>query len=156
MTLRHPTLLTKSGFIQKSKAEKETEALVTKWDVRPHNAAISVENLSGGNQQKFVVGRELYHKPDFILAAHPTRGVDLGAQQMIHSALVACKESGKSVVLVSSELDEILNLSDVFVILYKKQIFGPFFKNQLSEIQIGQFMTGSSPEQNQYLLGALS
>lgn len=156
MALRHPQQLTKGGFILKAKAIATTKELVKKWDVRPHNAFMSVENLSGGNQQKFVVGRELFHDPDFILAAHPTRGVDLGAQQMIHSALVACKESGKSVMLVSSDLDEILNLSDIFIILYKNHSYGPFFKKQISEIEIGQFMTGCHPDQNKFLLGELT
>lgn len=156
MALRHPNLLTKHGFIQKGKANQVTKDLVKQWDVRPHNPFMSVENLSGGNQQKFVVGRELYHNPDFILAAHPTRGVDLGAQQLIHSALVKAKEAGKSVMLVSSDLDEILNLSDIFIILYKNQIFGPFFKKQLTEIEIGQFMTGCHPDQDKFHIGRLS
>lgn len=155
MALRHPKQLTKHGFIQKDLTVSTTKELVNKWDVRPHNPFMSVENLSGGNQQKFVVGRELFHDPDFILAAHPTRGVDLGAQQMIHQALVNCKEAGKSVMLVSSDLDEILNLSDVFIILYKNHSYGPFFRNQISEIEIGQFMTGCHPDQAKFLLGEL-
>ncbi|MBC7466520.1 MAG: ATP-binding cassette domain-containing protein [Bdellovibrio sp.] len=155
MTLRHPKHLTKHGFIQQAKAVATTRDLVKAWDVRPHDHLIAVDKLSGGNQQKFVVGRELFHDPDFILAAHPTRGVDLGAQQMIHSALVARKDAGKSVMLVSSDLDEILNLSDVFIILNKNQIYGPFFKKQLSEIEIGQFMTDSHPEQKNFRLGSV-
>lgn len=155
MALRHPKHLTKHGFIQQSKAASTTRDLVKAWDVRPHNAMIAVDKLSGGNQQKFVVGRELFHDPDFILAAHPTRGVDLGAQQMIHSALVARKDAGKSVMLVSSDLDEILNLSDVFIILNKNHIYGPFFKKQLSEIEIGQFMTDCHPQQKNFHLGSV-
>lgn len=155
MTLRHPDELTRFGFIQKEKALQATHELIQKWDVRPHDPLIPVGNLSGGNQQKFVVGRELFHNPDFILAAHPTRGVDLGAQQMIHAALVERKEAGHSIVLVSSDLDEILNLSDVFVILNKKRIYGPFFKKQLTEIEIGQFMTDSHPKQKDFFIGGL-
>jgi len=155
MPLRHPDHFTKHGFIQKNKAIEATKEVVKTWDVRPYDAFIAADKLSGGNQQKFVVGRELMHNPDFILAAHPTRGVDLGAQQMIHSALVARKEAGKSVMLVSSDLDEILNLSDVFIILNKNHVYGPFFKKQLSEIEIGQFMTDCHPQQSKYLLGSV-
>ncbi len=155
MVLRHPTL-SKNGFIQKNKAVKATQNLIHEWDVRPNNPHLFANQLSGGNQQKFVIGRELYHNPDFILAAHPTRGVDLGAQQMIHTAFFKQRELGKSILLISSDLDEVLKLSDRFVILFKNKIFGPFQKSQLSEIEIGQIMTGTFANQANYLLGKLT
>ena len=156
MALRHHIRFYKLGFIQKAKAMTATENLLKQWDVRPPNSQIRIENLSGGNQQKFVIGRELAHDPEFIIAAHPTRGVDLNAQQSIHSAFLEQTANGKSIFLVSSDLDEILKLSDQLLILFKNQYFGPFEKNQLSEIEIGQFMTGSHPEQENHLLGSVN
>ena len=155
MVLRHPKRFSKLGFIQKTKAFAATENLLKKWDVRPLNSQNSIENLSGGNQQKFVIGRELAHDPEFIIAAHPTRGVDLNAQQSIHTAFLEQTSKGKSIFLISSDLDEILKLSDQLLILFKNKYFGPFERNQLSEIEIGQFMTGSHPEQQNYLLGSV-
>lgn len=154
MVLRHPEL-SSHGFIQKEKAHAATQKIVTHWDVRPYDIFLDVDQLSGGNQQKFVIGRELFHDPTFILAAHPTRGVDLGAQQMIHTAFLKQKIAGKSIVLISSDLDEVLKLADRYIILFKNQIFGPFSRRQLGETEIGQFMTGSHPAQKQFLLGGL-
>lgn len=155
MVLRHPQRFCKLGFIQKAKALTATENLLKKWDVRPLNSQMKVENLSGGNQQKFVIGRELFHNPDFIIAAHPTRGVDLNAQQSIHAAFLEQIQIGKSIFLISSDLDEVLKLSDQLLILFKYKYFGPFDRNQLSEIEIGQFMTGSHPQQQNYLAGTV-
>ncbi|MBC7420581.1 MAG: ATP-binding cassette domain-containing protein [Bdellovibrio sp.] len=155
MILRHPQL-SQYGFIRKKHATAVTQKIVEDWDVRPRNIDLLAGQFSGGNQQKFVIGRELFHHPELVLAAHPTRGVDLGAQQMIHAALIKQRADGKAVVLVSSDLDEVLKLSDQYVILYKLKLFGPFKKQQLSETEIGQFMTGSHPHQKKYQLGALT
>jgi len=146
LILRHPKFFSQHGFINKSSSLLATENLIQKWDVRPGFADQALSELSGGNQQKFVVGRELLHGPDILIAAHPTRGVDLGAQEMIHQALIDFTANKKSVVLISSDLDEVLQLSHRFVILYHHQVYGPFEKNSLSEIQIGRYMTGHSNE----------
>ena len=155
MALRH-SVLSKNGFVRKQFASQVTQKLVQDWDVRPQNILLNAENFSGGNQQKFVIGRELFHNPDFILAAHPTRGVDLGAQQMIHSAFLKQRSLNKSILLISSDLDEVLKLADRYVILYKSKIFGVFKKNDLNEAEIGQFMTGSHTQQHSYQIGVLS
>ncbi len=155
MILRHPKKFCRYGFIQSKAVAAATDSVLENWDVRPHNRKLNIENLSGGNQQKFVIGRELYHDPDFILAAHPTRGVDLAAQEFIHTALIEKAKTGKTIFLLSSDLDEVLKLAHDFVILFKGQLFGPFKKNQLSETEIGQFMTGSHPHQPNYLMKAI-
>lgn len=155
MVLRHPTRFCQSGFIKKYEVLNATIDLLSKWDVRPLNSHIAIENLSGGNQQKFVIGRELAHDPDFIIAAHPTRGVDLNAQEFIHTAFLEKVKMGKTIFLVSSDLDEVLKLSDDLIILFKNKYFGPFKRKQLSEIEIGQLMTGSHPQQQNYLLGSV-
>ena len=155
MVLRHPTRFCQFGFIKKAAALAATNDLLKKWDVRPLNSHAAIENLSGGNQQKFVIGRELAHDPDFIIAAHPTRGVDLNAQESIHTVFLEKAKMGKSIFLVSTDLDEILKLSDDLLILFKNKYFGPFKRKQLSEIEIGQLMTGSHPQQQNYFLGSV-
>ncbi len=155
MVLRHPEFSSK-GFIQTLAASAATKKIILDWDVRPPEPDHVAEKLSGGNQQKFVIGRELFSDPDFILAAHPTRGVDLGAQQLIHSAFIRARDNGKSIVLISADLEEILLLSDQLIVLYKHELFGPFQKAQLSETEIGQFMTGTHPNQQQHRIGKIA
>jgi len=146
MILRHPDFFSQHGFIDQNASKLATENLIKKWDVRPGIVEQSLSELSGGNQQKFVVGREMFHEPHVLIAAHPTRGVDLGAQEMIHKALIEFAEKNNLVFLISSDLDEVLQLSHRFVILYHQQVFGPFEKDSLTEIQIGRYMTGNSHE----------
>lgn len=144
MLMKHQKSFVKGGLIHKSRLQRATEDVVKKWDVRPPEIKKPLSEFSGGNQQKFVVGRELWHKPDVLLAAHPTRGVDLGAQEQIHKAFLNYSEDKKTVVLISSDLNEVLYLSDRFVILNKNKIYGPFTKSQLSEQQIGLIMAAES------------
>jgi general nucleoside transport system ATP-binding protein len=143
MLLKHKSRFTKKGLIDQKKLKDCTKELTQQWDVRPQDINKPLSEFSGGNQQKFAVGRELWAQPDVLLAAHPTRGVDLGAQDKIHSALLAYSENKKTVVLVSSDLDEVLFLSDRFIILNKNKIYGPFKKNELSPQQIGLYMAGN-------------
>ena len=141
MLLKHSSRFTQKGLVNYAAVEKATAELVQKWDVRPASELKKpLSQFSGGNQQKFVVGRELWNNPDVLLAAHPTRGVDLGAQEMIHKSILDFSRQNKSVVLISSDLTEVLNLSDRYVILNKNKIYGPFSKNQLNEKQIGMIM----------------
>lgn len=146
LILRHPKLFSSKGIIQTNLSKEAAASLIKMWDVRPGDPEQFLSELSGGNQQKFVVGRELFHKPNLLIAAHPTRGVDLGAQEMIHKSFVQFAEKNNAVVLISSDLDEVLQLSHRFVILYHQQVFGPFERNSLSEIQIGKYMTGNNHE----------
>lgn len=142
MILRHQKAFSRYGFTQNKKAKLATDQLVTEWNVRPADSQADIMSLSGGNQQKFVVGKELWHDPEFILAAHPTRGLDIGAQDQIHQSLNRRSQQGKTIFLVTADLDEVLKLSDRYVILYKQKIFGPFTKTELTEKEIGEYMTG--------------
>lgn len=90
------------------------------------------------------MGKELWHDPDFILAAYPTRGLDLGAQAQIRQRLVEKRNQNKTIFLVSSDLEEILTVCDRYVIIYKNNIFGPFYSDELSEKEIGAYMTGAN------------
>lgn len=142
MLLRHKKRFLKKGLIDRNSLNSATENLVKNWDVRPPDIGKSLSELSGGNQQKFVVGREIWSDPDVLLAAHPTRGVDLGAQEKIHNSLLEYSKKEKTVILISSDLDEVLFLSDRFIILNKSKVLGPFAKNQLNEKEIGIYMAG--------------
>lgn len=140
--IRHRKNFTRFGLIDKRKLKHQVSEIIKTWDVRPADANKIMGQLSGGNQQKFVIGRELWHKPDVILAAHPTRGVDIGAQEKIHQALIDEKNNHRAVVLLSSDLDEVLKLSDRFIILFKGTIRGPYTKGSLNSNQISQVMNG--------------
>jgi simple sugar transport system ATP-binding protein len=144
MLLKHKAEFIRNGFIFKSRLAKVTEDLVTNWDVRPAEITKPLSEFSGGNQQKFVVGRELWNHPEVLLAAHPTRGVDLGAQEKIHKSLLEFSKQRRTVVLVSSDLNEVLYLSDRFVILNKHKIYGPFNRGELNEQQIGLIMAAEN------------
>lgn len=144
MLLKHKEKFTSFGVLNENLLAEATLDLVKHWDVRPPEIHKPLSEFSGGNQQKFMVGREMWNEPDVLLAAHPSRGVDLGAQEMIHSALLNYSKNEKAVILVSSDLDEILFLADRYIILSKGKIHGPFKKSQLAEKEIGLFMAGQS------------
>lgn len=153
--LKHKNIFTQNGVINSDSLTSAAKKMVVDWDVRPQDIYKPLSDFSGGNQQKFVVARELLDQPDILLAAHPTRGVDLGAQEKIHGSLLNYAKNSKCVVLVSSDLDEALYLADRFIILNKKKIFGPFSKNQLSEQEIGLYMAGNSLNDSSEIAGEL-
>lgn len=144
MLLKHKEKFTSFGVLNVNSLANATLELVKQWDVRPPEIHKPLSEFSGGNQQKFMVGREMWNEPEVLLAAHPSRGVDLGAQEKIHAALLNYSKREKTVILVSSDLDEVLYLADRYIILSKGKIHGPFSKSQLVEKEIGLFMAGQS------------
>lgn len=131
------------GFLQFKNIFARTSAAVEKFDVRPRDIQKPIGKLSGGNQQKLVVARELQNNPDFILAAKPTRGVDIGAIEFIHEQLLEARNRGAGILLVSSELEELMTLSDRILVLFKGQIVAEFLRsNHYNEIEIGAAMGG--------------
>lgn len=132
-----------SAFLIRLKALRERiGSWVQQFDIRPGNPSLMIRGLSGGNQQKVVVARELDANPKVILAAQPTRGVDIGAIEKIHTALMSARNRGAAILLVSSELDEIQALSDRICILYEGRIVSQGARGQLTEKEIGSFMGG--------------
>jgi general nucleoside transport system ATP-binding protein len=119
--------------------------LVREYDVRPPDIALPARALSGGNQQKLVVAREFDIKPKLILVSQPTRGVDIGATEFIHSKLIELRDAGAAVLLVSAELDEVLSLSDRVIVIYEGHIVGEVDPKSVSEEEIGLMMTGAQP-----------
>lgn len=121
------------------------EAAIQQYDVRPPNPEAIAGSLSGGNQQKLVVARELSGNPRFLIAAQPTRGVDIGAIEAIHERIVGLRNSGSGVLLLSSELDEVLKLSDRVLVLFRGQVVGSFLRGAFDEKEIGLLMAGGQP-----------
>ena len=116
------------------------------YDVRPNNHNLRASLFSGGNQQKLVVARELERDPDLLVVGQPTRGVDIGAIEFIHRQIIAMRDAGKAVLLVSVELDEILSLSDRILVMFAGQIMGEVKASTANERDIGLLMAGIRKE----------
>ncbi|GGD99342.1 nucleoside ABC transporter ATP-binding protein [Gemmobacter megaterium] len=121
---------------------RDTEAKIARFDVRPANCWLPAKSFSGGNQQKIVVAREIERNPDLLLVGQPTRGVDIGAIEFIHQQIVALRDAGKAVLLVSVELDEILGLSDRVIVMFDGRIMGERVAADTNERELGLMMAG--------------
>jgi simple sugar transport system ATP-binding protein len=120
--------------------------LVKRFDVRPPRPDVPVGNLSGGNQQKVVLAREFAEDPALLIAAQPTRGLDVGAAQFVHERLVEKRDQGAAILLVSAELDEIMALADRIAVMYEGRIMEVFEAGAADEDQIGLLMTGGAKQ----------
>jgi simple sugar transport system ATP-binding protein len=118
----------------------------SEYDVRPPEGSLPTSAFSGGNQQKIVLARELDRNPDLLLVGQPTRGVDIGAIEFIHRRLVALRDAGKAVLLVSVELDEILALADRILVMHDGRIVGQVPQATATERVIGLMMAGVTPD----------
>ena len=116
------------------------------FDVRPDNPLLRTSLFSGGNQQKLVVARELERDPNLLVVGQPTRGVDIGAIEFIHRQIIAMRDAGKAVLLISVELDEILSLSDRILVMFDGQIMGEILAKDADEREIGLLMAGVRKE----------
>jgi ABC-type uncharacterized transport system ATPase subunit len=131
-------------FLRWNRIQEKTKKALQDYSVQPPAVDYIVDRLSGGNQQKLVVARELSQKPQFVLAAQPTRGVDIGAIEFIHGELRTLRDQGTGVLLISSELDELLALSDRILVLFKGRITAEFSRAQFDAFRIGAAMGGKS------------
>ncbi len=122
----------------------DTAAKMERFDVRPPDPWLKAKNFSGGNQQKIVVAREIERNPDLLLIGQPTRGVDIGAIEFIHKQIVALRDQGKAILLVSVELDEILSLSDRIAVMFDGRIMGERLPGETDEKELGLLMAGVS------------
>ncbi|MBC7692052.1 MAG: ABC transporter ATP-binding protein [Methylotenera sp.] len=136
----------KHGFILQKALDQSVEKALENYDVRPRRADIAVGGLSGGNQQKLIIAREFECGPQVLIAAQPTRGVDVGAIEFIHRRILKARSEGVATLLISSELDEILTLSDRILVIYEGQIVGDHLRGQADENQIGLKMGGGHHE----------
>ncbi len=137
----------KRGIRNTSAIAEEAERLVEAFDIRTPGIDVPIDNLSGGNQQKVIVARELTGDVKAIFVAQPTRGLDVGSIEFIHKQIIALRDAGAAVLLVSAELDEILSLSDRIGVLYRGRLVGTFDAAETTREQLGYLMaTGASPE----------
>jgi len=134
----------KSGVLDYSTIHNFCLELIEEFDVRTPNEKVAAKSLSGGNQQKLIVARELSRKPELLIASQPTRGVDVGAIEFIHKRLVAERDKNKAVLLVSLELDEVMALADRIAVVYDGQIVGIINGKDATEKELGIMMAGGS------------
>ncbi|GAA0464868.1 ABC transporter ATP-binding protein (plasmid) [Halococcus dombrowskii] len=131
-----------AGFVDWQRTREHATDITERFDVRPRDTTSTASSLSGGNQQKFIVGREIAHDPDVIVASHPTRGVDIGSIEFIHDRLIELREDGVAVLLVSSKLDEIQRLADRIAVMYEGRFIDTVDPETVTEEEIGLLMAG--------------
>ena len=138
----------KNGLINRSKISEYAQKIIETFDVRSGEGGKSIaRSLSGGNQQKGVIGREIESNPDFLIAVQPTRGLDVGSIEYIHKRLVEQRDLGKAVLLVSLELDEVLNVSDRIAVVNNGELIGIVNANETNENEVGLMMAGIKKEE---------
>ncbi len=128
--------------INRKKIREFARAVIKKYDIRTPSELTPAHALSGGNQQKVIVARELSAEPQLLLAAQPTRGVDIGATEFIHNQLMVAKKEGRAILLVSADLDEIMSLSDRIGVIFKGRIIKEFSREKAVKEEIGFYMMG--------------
>jgi simple sugar transport system ATP-binding protein len=134
----------KGLFMNNAVVQRDAQEKMDRFDVRPPNPKLSAKNFSGGNQQKIVVAREIEANPDILLIGQPTRGVDIGAIEFIHKQIIALRDQGKAILLVSVELDEIMSLSDRIAVMFDGHIMGERISSETNEKDLGLLMAGIS------------
>lgn len=132
------------GFLNQAEIEKKASELIEEFDVRTPSIHTPARALSGGNQQKAIIGREVDRDPDLLIAAQPTRGLDVGAIEFIHKRLIEQRDKGKAVLLISFELEEILNVSDRIAVIFDGEIIATVDPKTTTEQELGLLMAGSN------------
>ncbi|MFC7096550.1 ABC transporter ATP-binding protein [Halobaculum marinum] len=143
---QHDVPFAHNGRLDWSYADDHAVDIIEEYDVRPPDASAEAKSLSGGNQQKFIVGREFARDPSCIVASHPTRGVDIGSTEFIHDRLIDLRDEGRAVLLVSSKLDEVRGLSDRLAVMYRGRVVDVVDPDEVTEEQLGLLMAGEEPE----------
>ena len=132
------------GFIRKDKVREYSDRLIEQYDVRSGQGSATIaRSMSGGNQQKAIIAREIDRDPKLLVAVQPTRGLDVGAIEYIHRQIVAQRDAGKAVLLVSLELDEVMNLSDRILVMYEGEVVGEFDPKTTTVQELGLYMAGA-------------
>jgi len=132
------------GFLKFDAIRENAEKVIEEYDIRSGKGPVTmVRSMSGGNQQKAIVGREIERDTDLLIAVQPTRGLDVGAIEFIHKQLVEQRDQGKAVLLISLELDEVMDLSDRILVMYEGETVGEFDPKETTENELGLYMSGS-------------
>ena len=141
----------KNGILNPEAINKQAQHIIDRFDVRPNDLNAKARGLSGGNQQKIIIGREVTnieasrqdsHEPQLLIATQPTRGLDVGAIEFVHKSLVEQRDAGNAVLLVSLELDEVMNVSDRIAVIYEGKIVGIVDAKETDENELGMMMAG--------------
>lgn len=137
------------GMMNRGKMQTYAKQLIADYDIRPADCENQpVRGLSGGNQQKVIIAREISNDPDLLIAVQPTRGLDVGAIEYVHKTLVRERDAGKAILLISLELDEVMNVSDTIDVLYAGTIVAGFKQGEVDENTIGLLMAGGKVNEN--------
>ena len=141
----------KNGILQPEAINEQAQHIIERFDVRPNDLHAKARGLSGGNQQKIIIGREVTNieasrkvsdEPQLLIATQPTRGLDVGAIEFVHKSLVEQRDAGNGVLLVSLELDEVMNVSDRIAVIYEGKIVGIVDAKETNENELGRMMAG--------------
>lgn len=143
-----PEFTSKTGFLKRDNIRQYSNKLIEQYDVRSGQGPITIaRSMSGGNQQKAIIAREIDKNPELLVAVQPTRGLDVGAIEYIHKQLVAQRDAGKAVLLVSLELDEVMDVPDRILVMYEGEIVGEFDPKTTTEDELGLYMAGAKKAQ---------
>ena len=143
-----PEFTDKAGFLRRDNIRKYAEKLIDQYDVRSGQGPITAaRSMSGGNQQKAIVAREIDKDPELLVAVQPTRGLDVGAIEYIHKQLVAQRDAGKAVLLVSLELDEVMDVPDRILVMYEGEIVGELDPKTTTQEELGLYMAGAKRDE---------
>ena len=142
-----PQFVTTAGFLKRPAIRAYAEKLIEQYDVRSgEGPATPARAMSGGNQQKAIVAREIDRDPQLLVAVQPTRGLDVGAIEYIHKQIVAQRDAGKAVLLISLELDEVMDVSDRILVMYEGEIVGELDPKTATPEELGLYMAGAKRE----------
>ncbi len=140
----------KKGFINEDEVSTYAEKLIDQYDIRSGQGAITIaRSMSGGNQQKAIVGREIDNEPNLLIAVQPTRGLDVGAIEYIHKQLINERNKGTAVLLVSLELDEVMDISDRIIVLYEGEVVGELDPKKTTINELGFLMAGATKKREE-------
>ena len=139
-----PEFTDNMGFLKRKNIREYADKLIEQYDVRSGQGAITIaRSMSGGNQQKAIIAREVDRNPELLVAVQPTRGLDVGAIEYIHKQLIAQRDAGKAVLLVSLELDEVMDVPDRILVMYEGELVGEFDPKQTTQEELGMYMSGA-------------
>ncbi|MGI9537096.1 MAG: ABC transporter ATP-binding protein [Desulfocapsaceae bacterium] len=140
--MQHP--FSRRGVLDHGEIHRFADHCAETFDIRPRDTGLQAKSLSGGNQQKVIIAREVSNDPDILIASQPTRGLDVGAIEYVHNALIEQRDNGKAVLLISFELDEIINVADRIAVIFEGRIIGILEGAEADENRIGLLMAGGS------------
>ena len=143
-----PEFTTGTGFLRQDNIRAYAERLIEEYDIRSGQGPITTARaMSGGNQQKAIIGREIDKNPDHLIAVQPTRGLDVGAIESVHKQLVALRDAGKAVLLISLELDEVMDVSDRILVMYEGELVGQLDPKKTTVEELGLYMAGAKRDE---------